>query len=296
MGWLRETFIDDSSTTPNAFQLQALVRTCYEKRRSPSFDILKRFAGQGESRRSEFEQLFKLLCKLGKHVHIAKKIIEAAVSLSQDFTGGFRIERLPSSKEQKLPLTPKEATIETTIHRMFSTAEEQNKFMARLRSIWDASELSELLHSQHNTKTRVHAELLLIDHFDKHGCNFLGGNDKYIGCSNPACYLCYAYIMSHPGRYAVPPSHQKLYVGWRPPDITSSDSTNVARQQAQQRVMLKLIDWVRRDIATDIESRTSRLPYHADSTVGMTSESKTATSETGPLLSTLSLDNMNFDG
>lgn len=60
--------------------------------------------------------------------------------------------------------------------------------------------------------------------------------------------------------------------------------------------MLKLIDWVRRDIATDIESRTSRLPYHADSTVGMISESKTATSEKGPLLSTLSLDNMSFDG
>lgn len=123
MGWLRETFIDGSSTTPNAFQLQALVRMCYEKRRSPSFDILKRFAGQGESRRSECEQLFKLLCKLGKHVHLVKKIIEAAVSLSQDFIEGFRIERLPSSKEQKLPLTPKEATIEITIHRIFSTVE-----------------------------------------------------------------------------------------------------------------------------------------------------------------------------
>ncbi|KAL8819893.1 MAG: hypothetical protein Q9191_007635 [Dirinaria sp. TL-2023a] len=296
VGWLRETFIDDSSTAPDVSQHQMIVRSCYEKRRSPSFDILKRFAGLGESRRSEFEQLFKLLCKLGKHVHIAKKLVEAAVSLAQDFAGGFRIERLPSAKEQKLPLTSKEATIESTIHRMYSTVEEQTRFMARLGSIWDPCELSELLHSQHNTKTRVHAELLLIDHFDRHGCHFLDGNDKYIGCSKPACYLCYAYINCHPGRYAAPPSHQKLYVGWRPPDINQSDQSIEGRQTFQKRIMLKLIEWIRRDLATDIENRTSRFPYHADSTAGMTSASKTAASQASPSLSALSVDGPNLDG
>ena len=38
--------------------------------------------------------------------------------------------------------------------------------------------------------------------------------------------------------------------------------------------MLKLIEGVRRDIQTDIESRTKRLPYHAD-TAGMSSLSRT---------------------
>ena len=272
------------------------MRTCYEKRRSPSFDVLKRFAGQGETRRSEFEQLFKLLCKLGKHVHVAKKLVEAAVSLSQDFAEGFRIENLPSSKERKLPLTSKEATIESTIGRMFSTTEEQSRFMARLRFIWDPSELSELLRCHQTAKTRVHAELLLIDHFDRHGCQFLDGNDKYVGCSKPACYLCHAYITSHPGRYTVPPSHQKLYVGWRPPDIDPSNPACAANNKFQERIMLKLIDWVRRDIATDIESRTSRLPYHADSTAGMTSVAKTVASEPDLLSSALSLDDFDIDG
>ena len=133
MGWLHDTFIDDFSATLDVSRHQVIVRSCYEKRRSPSFDILKRFAGLGESRRSEFEQLFKLLCKLGKHVHVAKKLVEAAVSLSQDFIGGFRIERLPSPKEQRLPLTSKEATIESTIHRMYSTVEEQTRLMNRLK-------------------------------------------------------------------------------------------------------------------------------------------------------------------
>lgn len=273
-----------------------MVRTCYEKRRGSSFDILKRFAGQGESRRLEFEQLHSVLCKLGKHVHMANKLVEAAVSLPQDFAEGFRVEMLPSSKEQKLPLTSKEATIESTVHRMFSTVDEQSRFMDRLRFIWDDSELSELLHRQKNTKTRVHAELLLIDHFDRYKCQFLDGSDRYIGCSKPACYLCYAYINSHPGRYALPPSHQKLYVGWRPPDIVSSSPDSAVRQQAQLQIMMKLIDWVRRDLATDIESRHARRPYHADSTAGMTSAPKTAaSSEASPSLSEIPVDDLDFD-
>ena len=247
------------------------MRKCYENRKGVAFTTLKRLAGQGETRRLDFERLYDLLCKLGQHVYTAKKLIEAAVSLSQDFMDGFCIKALPSSKEQKLPLLPKEATIESTIRRMFSSAADQSQFMARLQFIWDPSELSELLQKQHKTKTRVHAELILLDHFDKHGLNFLDNDDKYIGCSKPACYLCYAYITHHPGRYAVPPSHQKLYMGWRHPDV---DPNAIKLKAQQEHIMLKLIEWVRRDIRTDIESRTKRHPYHAD-TAGMSSLSRT---------------------
>lgn len=281
---------------PNDIDFQALVRTCYAERRSVSFDTLRGLAGQVESRRLEFEQLYKLLGKLGKHVHTAKKLIEAAVSLSQNFMDGFQIERLLSSKEQRLPLRPKEATIESTIHRMFSRPEEQSTFMARLKFIWEPSQLSELLQKQHNTKTKVHAELLLIEHFDQHGCDFLDGNDKYIGCSKPACYLCHAYITSHPGRYAIPASHQKLYVGWRLPDIDSDDPACAARRKVHEQILMKLIVWVRKDIASDIESRTSRLPFHADSTAGMTSTAQRLASKSGLLSSAVSLDDVDIGG
>lgn len=291
--WLHETFIDEYATSPGPDRLQAIVRTCYTKRGSPSFDILKRFAGQGETRRSDFEQLFKLLGKLGKHVHVAKKLVEAAVLLPQDFAQGFVFQIVPSSREQKLPLLPKEATVEGTVRRMFSSTEEQGKFMARLRFIWNESDLSELLKKQHKTMTRVHAELLLIDHFDRHGCQFLDGNDKYIGCSKPACYLCYAYITNHPGRYGTPPSHQKLYVGWRTPDVIPGNAQDEKRQQFQFRMMLKLIETVRRDLASDIENRTARLPYHADSTAGMSSASRTRAS---PFSMALSPEDLSFDG
>ena len=261
------------------------MRRCYEGRTSSAFDALRRLAGQGEKRRLDFEQLSYLLCKLGKHVHIAKRLIEAAVSLSHDFVDGFHIQVLPSSTEKKLPLTPKEATVESTIGRMFSSTEEQSKFMNRLQLIWDPFELTQLLRTKRTTKTRVHAELLLINYFDRNGCNFLDGNDQYIGCSKPACYLCHAYIKSHPGRYTVPSSHQKLYVGWRVPDFES-----------QEPILRDLINLVREDIKTDIESRTSRLPFHTDSTVGMTTTAKTLASMSNLLSRAPSLCDVHIEG
>ena len=294
--WLQRSFVESTRSVHDEDELQALVRECYEQRKTSSFETLRHCAGQGETRRLEFEQLYKLLCKLGKPVHVTKKLIEAAVLLSQDFADGFQIKLLPSSKEQKLPLKLKEATIESTLGRMYSNTEEKDRFMARLRFIWDSSELSELLKKQHSTKTRVHAELLLIDHFEKFGCNFLGGDDKYIGCSKPACYMCYAYITMHPGRYAVPPSHQKLYVGWRLPDNYSTDPNSDRRQASQEKMLLRLIDKVREDIVTDIESRTSRLLYHADSTTGMSSISKTIPCASENLPEDLALNSVDIAG
>ena len=272
------------------------MRRCYENRSNLGFDTLERLAAQGESPRLEAEEVSHLLCKLGKHIHITKRLIEAAVSLSHDFVEGFTVQALPSSTEVNLPFKPEQATIESTIHRMFSRSEDQNSFSARLQSIWTPSQLTELLREQHTTKTRVHAELLLLDHFDKYKFSFLDDNDKYIGCSKSACYLCHAYIKRHPGRYTVPPSHQKLYVGWRVPDISPQDPASADRHQTREGILRYLIDLVREDIRTDVESRTSRRPHHADSTAGMTSTAKTLASMPNLLSRAPSLCDVNIEG
>jgi hypothetical protein len=120
------------------------------------------------------------------------------------------------------------------------------------------------------TKTRVHAEVLLVDHIENYGCNFIDGDDRYIGCSKPACYLCYAHLLSHPGRYAPPASHQTLYIGWRLPDIYSDEPKPQERLQRQEELLRSLIPQVSKDLSTEIESRSPPRPYHADSTAGAT--------------------------
>jgi hypothetical protein len=270
------------------------VRECHAARTNSILEILNPFTGQGQTRHPDFEQLYKLLCKLGKHVTVSRKLIESAVALPQDFNQGFLIKTVPSSKQQQLPLPTKKVTVEATAGRMFPTSETRDRFLDRLHAIWNAQEVSDLLQREVPTKTRVHAELLLLNHFDEQGCNFLDGSDKYIGCSKPACYLCYLFISEHPGRYTLPPSHQKLYVAWRFPDIYSNEARSHERLSVQKAVLMNMTKKVRQDLTTDIESRELRRPYHADSTAGVTSIVDWPALEVS--LSALSVDDADANG
>ncbi|KAI9751976.1 MAG: hypothetical protein M4579_005812 [Chaenotheca gracillima] len=260
--WLGENFFTRS--TPGGEDLDRLVRKCHSLRRSLSFEPLKDFTGQGQTRRDDFQQLYDLLLKLGKHVTVTRHVLEAAVQLSQDFAYGFEITPILSSQYRKIPLRNQDGTIEKIIGRMSSVKEFQEQFLSKLESIWNVDEISMRLQEKRARKTRVHAELLLVDYLDQNNCRFLDG-DKYIGCSKPACYLCHAYIENHPGRYVVPPSHQKLYVGWRLPDVYAT------APRSQEQILRKLTIKVRDDLTKEINSRSLPLPFHADSTAGVTS-------------------------
>jgi hypothetical protein len=290
--WLRFHYTADRSSLDHA-GLQNIVRECHEMRNS-RLELLRPFTAQGHTRCHEFEQLYKLLLKLGKHVTIVRRLIDAAVTLPQDFNQEFIIEVVPSSEEQKIPLLPNESTVEGTLGRVFSDMEQKNRFLDRLESIRDIGELSKQLKKDLKVKTRVHAELLLINHFDKHGCTFLGRSDRYIGCSKPACYLCYIFIRKHPGRYAIPSAHQKIYIRWRLPDIYSNESCE--RSETQEAVLRKMIESVRQDLTEEVESREPPRPFHADSTAGVTSTMDTFTLDITSHLGSLTIDGIHTSG
>jgi hypothetical protein len=231
------------------------------------------FAGQGRTRHETFERLYKLLGKLGKPLRSSKTLIEAATKLAQDFAQGFTVKTVRSSVSQQLPFrSKKEATIESTVHRMFSDSSKKTEFMDRLKSLmsWKGEEIDSFLQHERTTKTRVHAELLLIDYIERNSCNLLGQGEKYIGCSKPACYLCHMYITQHPSRYTIPASHNKVYVAWRPPDVYVRESGASGLLQVQERILLRMIELVRNDLDSEIKSRNMRLPFHTDSTTGIT--------------------------
>ncbi|CZR51077.1 uncharacterized protein PAC_00952 [Phialocephala subalpina] len=270
--WLKKYFGDDTgrSTGPSLFDLS---KACYDIRHTQYLKTVSMFAGQGQTRHETFERLYKLLGKLGKPLKSSKTLTEAATKLVQDFSQGFTVKTVRSSVLKPLPFRGrKEATIECIVHRMFSDSSEETEFMNRLRSLgsWEGEEIDSFLKRERATKTRVHAELLLIDHFERNSCNFLGQGEKYIGCSKPACYLCHMYITQHPGRYTIPASHNKLYVGWRPPDVYVQESGTSGLLQVQEKILLQMIDLVRSDLSSEMRSRNMRLPYHTDSTTGIT--------------------------
>jgi len=248
-----------------------LVNACYKIRRTQLRRTISEFAGQGRTRAQEFGRLHKLLGKLGKPITSSRNLVESATKLSQDLIQGFTVEAISPSKSMPLPIRLREeTTIKSIVGRMFSSQAEQDAFMERLKYL-EGEEVNDFIQHERSTNTRVHAELLLIDHFERAGCNFLDGHEKYIGCSKPACYLCHMYIAQHPARYVVPACHNKLYLAWRPPDVFAGDTSGTVSAAVQEKIILKMIETVRTDLVTEISSRTMRRPFHADSTTGITS-------------------------
>lgn len=269
-GWLTKYF-GSSNEGSSQLSFLDLVNACYQIRHTQLLRTISLFSAQGRTRAQEFEQLYKRLGKLGKPIVNSRTLIEGAMKLSQDLNQGFTVKSIPSSKLSRLPIRSREETkIKSIVGRMFSTQLERDDFMERLRYL-EGEKIDDFIEKEKSTSTRVHAELLLINHFERIGCNFLDSYEKYIGCSKPACYLCHMYIAQHPGRYVVPPCHNKLYLNWRAPDVLVGDTSGTISAAAQEKILLKMIEIVRKDLFAEILSRDMRRPFHADSTTGITS-------------------------
>ncbi|KAJ6002677.1 hypothetical protein N7451_005224 [Penicillium sp. IBT 35674x] len=235
------------------------------------FKALYNHPGNVEQSRN-FERLSKLLYKLGKHVAQCKRLILATIGLRSQLARGLRIEMINGSPEKRIPLVARTCNIQKISNRMISVPAQRELFLRQLQQTYLEDELDRVLSRDLcRSKTRVHAELLVLDHFEQTQGRFLFEQDRYIGCSKPACYLCHLFISCHPGHYAIPPSHQKLYMSWRLPDIHASGSNAAIRYRDQQDILSRMTDTVRRNLRNDIATSAGRRMNHADSTAGGTS-------------------------
>ncbi|KAJ6024630.1 hypothetical protein N7540_005427 [Penicillium herquei] len=215
------------------------------------------------------ERLFKLLFKLGKHVAQCKRLIEATIGLHSELSRGFLIKTISGSPEKPITLVARTCKIQEISNRMFSESGKREIFLQQLQKIYSGPELDRVLSKDHcKRRTRVHAELLVLDYFEQMGGRFPFEQDRYIGCSKPACYLCYLFISFHPGGYTGPPSHQKLYLNWRIPDIRANSLNAAIRFQHQIDILPRMIDTVRLDLKNDIALKVGRRNGYADSTAG----------------------------
>lgn len=90
-----------------------------------------------------------------------------------------------------------------------------------------AETLREVLNSRKVIHTRIHAELQIADKFSRSQNMRFANNDRYIGCSKPACYFCFNWLINHKHVYVPPASHTKVIPGCRGPD-TDINATGVA--------------------------------------------------------------------
>lgn len=119
-------------------------------------------------------------------------------------------------------------------------------------------QLSQNLHDHcqdPNWKPKVHAELLLLEHFYTGNLDFVDA-DRYIACSKPACYCCYHYIKAHPGNFVVPGSHHNNYLKWRAPDVKMGDERG---ERIRMEILIGMSKVFREDVLQQIlEKREPR--------------------------------------
>lgn len=103
---------------------------------------------------------------------------------------------------------------------------------------------------QTSITTRVHGELLVLDYFSRKKLEFVD-DDKYIGCSKPACYFCYKWISLHHGGFSLPASHKKVILGCRGPDVDATKDIN----GNGARIWKEMYERITKEIARDIEDQ-----------------------------------------
>jgi len=87
-----------------------------------------------------------------------------------------------------------------------------------------SGEMRSKLASRNSIVTRVHAELQIADKFSRHLFMEFVDDDKYIGCSKPACYFCFNWLSNHKHGYVLPATHYRIIPGCRGPDSGVNES------------------------------------------------------------------------
>jgi len=198
------------------------------------------------------------------------RAVKGLVAAAQKFPGlfeDFQIKCHPSQRPQKKPdLVDGLTALDNIVIRMLPKNDERvGGIQAALKSL-DArfGIFRSLITRFEQFSPRVHAELILLEHFYQENIEFVQG-DKYIGCSKPACYCCYHYIYAHPGRFVHPASSNKNYVNWWPPGMDGDPDGLAAKRR--RNIMNKMIEKIRQDVLDQIETkRGPRAANHASTT------------------------------
>ncbi|KAI5803674.1 hypothetical protein EDC01DRAFT_611458, partial [Geopyxis carbonaria] len=265
--------VKDIDEALNQKEMLDTVWGCYQLGRSPiMFRLLDSLAA--EHRDNPFRKVSDLrhyVGRLGRHIPAAEIITLTALKHRELFSNGIRIHLIPPSAEDDGPLRASKCTPDSIIGRMYkgNQIDQQRKKLAAFNDKWNLDIPRSLQNSCKGLKTRVHAEMQLVDAFSDTGSwRFYDPTDMFIGCSKAACYLCYHYLKAFAPDMELRGTHQKIYFKWRPPDIPIDAHNCTARDRARTFAMNNMVMVVRNDVTKSLEKVDGPWPNHPDSSTG----------------------------
>jgi len=241
---------------------------------------IKQKATQGEhhgDKRSPFAAVRHYVGRLESHVKAVRILVSAARRIPALFEEP-EIQILKCPRELILPPgVRRKANLKQIANRMIGNNKNnllidvQNR-LQRLDQNLGIESIVLNEYANKNFKPRVHAELILLEHFyqNRNTLEFVG-NDPYIGCSKPACYCCFLYIREHPGHFVEPDTHQKIYLNWMPPTSTPEvRDPNSGVAEHERNMLNKMVETIRTKTIDQIMTQTGKRQKHYDSVTGDT--------------------------
>lgn len=247
------------------------MKECFLARKAPTFETLAQLTASGTANSKFFDDLRRLLGRLGEHLKAAKTIISAVLRFPA-ILDGFKVQVYTSPPSRAYSQSARDMRLDELASRIFSKPDEISHYQEALNNLQRTSggSLLERLEEECRFKTRVHAELLIVDLFYWKQYEFVD-DDPYVGCSKPACYNCYQYILAHPGNFSLPACHNKLYLTWRPADILEDAISANHAGRIREHIMIKMNSNTRAELRRQIDGRFTRKRRQYDSVTGTAS-------------------------
>jgi len=178
----------------------------------------------GQVHAERFAKVEQMIGRLNHTIKAVKVLMEAVKRLPYQYFGGVTVERISSPHIEPLSLDENltihsilngiiRRTANPTLHR-----EEYDDSLAALEGSEGrlSKKFENELDRRQNWSPTVHAELVLLEYVCTSDVTFLD-DDRYIGCSKPACYWCHNYMEAHLGKCTLYATHHNAYVNWWAP-------------------------------------------------------------------------------
>ena len=239
-----------------------------------------------------FSRLWHYVGRLAEHIQALKAIHQCLVEYPR-IGASINVKSVPEPPSDIFPLLPPETFPRDLLAAMFPDGESDERLMckeylermARMLGRKGRDNLKRRLKTKCE-KTRVHAELLVLDWFRHNNLSFF--EDAYIACSKPVCYLCYRYFQAVEANgygTVMPKTSNKLRADWRCPDVPA-DRGDVG-YRIRKRDMKKMVKFIGQDLMDALHCLGIK-PWYPDPSVGLDSlpkwriQAKSASDAGGP--------------
>jgi hypothetical protein len=202
-------------------QTQALEQKClafYQFRFSQWFHCLTlRCESRPDGSHKAWRATRHLIGRLGSW-HKSTKIVLAQAIENPQLKRSPAVRCVDCFAATKFDFNPASFTIASAVEQTFSTRN-RDYALDSARALFEQQQLdldeAFKKRKEHPFQPKVHAEVLMADHFFRRELEFWNGN-CYIGCSKPSCFCCDLYLKNHVRSFSSRPCHGNIWINWCP--------------------------------------------------------------------------------